>query len=166
MGSCPWLPSNNISLYIFKHFSPTVSILLLKLLIFKWSMMFLFICSQECIFKKLSDNTALRVFWTGALRIQNCDTCCARWYFTFNGAECSAPAAIDGVVYMHYGRGSRLKDLHRVRHIEGVCEKIHKGTVRVGFWVGKCGSYKSVDANTGWNSVSRIHVEEIPPPQA
>ena len=129
-------------------------------------MMFLFISSQECIFKKLSDNTALRVFWTGALRIHNCDTCCARWYFTFNGAECSAPAAIDGVVYMHYGRGSRLKDLHRVRHIEGVCEKIHKGRVRVGFWVGKCGIYTSADANTGWNSVSRIHVEEIPPPQA
>ena len=129
-------------------------------------MMFLFIFSQECIFKKLSDNTALRVSWTGALRIRNCDNCCSRWYFTFNGAECSAPAAIDGGVYMHYGRGSRLKDLHRVRHIEGVCEKIHKGTVRVGFWVGKCSSHKSADANTGWPGVSRMYVEEIPPPQA
>ena len=96
-------------------------------------MMFLFIFSQECIFKKLSDNTALRVSWTGALRIYNCDSCCSRWYFTFNGAECSSPAAIDGGVYMRYGSGSRLKNLHRVRHIEGVCEKIHKGTVRVGF---------------------------------
>ena len=129
-------------------------------------MMFLFIFSQECVFKKMSDNTALRVFWTGALRIYNCDGCCSRWYFTFNGAECSAPAAIDGVVYLHYGTGSRPKDLHRVRHIEGVCEKIHKGTVRVGFWVGKCASSNSADAYTGWNSVSRIYVEEIPPPQA
>ena len=129
-------------------------------------MMFLFIFSQECIFKKLSDNTALRVFWTGALRIYNCDNCCSRWYFTFNGAECSAPAAIDFGVYMAYGTGSRIKNLHRVRHIEGVCEKIHKGTVRVGFWVGKCGSYKSADAHTGWPGVSRIYVEEIPPPQA
>ena len=83
-------------------------------------MMFLFIFSQECIFKKTSDTTELLVFWTGALRIYNCDNCCSRWYnFTFNGAECSSPAAIDGGVYNRYGSGSRLKNLHRVRHIEG-----------------------------------------------
>ncbi|KAM7443627.1 hypothetical protein ABFA07_007700 [Porites harrisoni] len=121
---------------------------------------------KECIFKKTSDNTALRVFWSGNLRIYNCVACCSRWYFTFNGAECSAPAAIDGIVYMSYGSGSRLKDLHRVRHIEGVCEKIHKGRVRVGFWVGKCAGRKPADAYTGWISVSRMYVEEIPPPQA
>ena len=85
---------------------------------------------------------------------------------TFNGAECSTPAAIDGVVYMHFGRGSRTKDLHCVRHIEGVCEKIHKGTVCVGFWVGKCSSANSADAWTGWGGVSQIYVKEIPPPQA
>ena len=67
---------------------------------------------------------------------------------------------------MLYGRGSRQKNLHRVRHIEGVCENIRKGTVRVGFWVGKCGSKKSADAHTGWPGVSRIYVEEIPAPQA
>ena len=121
---------------------------------------------QECIFKKTSDNTALRVFWSGNLRIAGCNSCCSRWYFTFNGAECSSPAAIDGIVYMAYGRSSRLKDLHRVRHIEGACEKIHKGTVRVGFWVGKCAGRQPADAHTGWKSVSRIYVEEIPPPQA
>ena len=122
--------------------------------------------SQECIFKKASDNTALRVHWAGDFRIYNCDNCCSRWYFTFNGAECSVPAAIDGVIYMRYGRGSRLNNLHRPRYIEGVCEKLRKGTVRVGFWVGRCAVYGSVvDAYTGWNSVSRIYVEEIPPPQ-
>ena len=89
-----------------------------------------------------------------------------RWYFTFNGAECSAPAAIDGVVYMRFGRGSRHKNLLRPRHIEGICDKIHKGTVRVGFWVGNCAGYGSADAYNGWNSVSRIYVEEVPPPQA
>ena len=82
-----------------------------------------------------------------------------------NGAECSAPAAIDGVVYMVHEDGAK-KNLHRVRQIEGVCEKVNKGTVRVGFWVGNCASYGSADANTGWNSVSRIYVEEVPPPQA
>ena len=58
---------------------------------------------------------------------------------------------------------SERKNLHRVRHIEGVCEKIHKGTVRVGFWVGNCAGYGSADADTGWNSASRIYVEEVPP---
>ncbi|CAH3195537.1 unnamed protein product [Porites evermanni] len=121
---------------------------------------------KECIFKKALDNTSLRVYWSGQLRIYNCDKCCRRWYFTFNGAECSAPAAIDAVVYMTYGTGERLKNLHRPRHVEGVCDKIHKGTVRVGFWVGDCSGYGSADAFTGWNSVSRMYVEEIPPPQA
>ena len=65
---------------------------------------------------------------------------------------------------MIYGNGAK-KNLHRVRQIEGVCEKVHKGTVRVGFWVGNCASYGSADAYTGWNSVSRIYVEEVPPPQ-
>jgi len=115
----------------------------------------------------MSDKTALRVYWAGNLRIHNCNSCCRRWYFTFNSAECSAPAAIDGVVYMLYGTGGKYtQDLHRPRYIEGVCEKLRKGTVRVGFWVGNCAGYGSADAYTGWNSVSRIYVEEIPPPQA
>ena len=114
----------------------------------------------------MSDNTGIRVFWNGNLRITNCDNCCSRWYFTFNGAECSAPAAIDGIVYMQYGRGSKFKALHRVRHIEGICEKIHKGTVRVGFWVGSCAGLKSADASTGWKSGSRMYVEEVPSPQS
>ena len=116
---------------------------------------------QECVFNKLFDKTGLRVFWNGALRIYNCHDCCRRWYFTFNGAECSAPEAIDGLVYMRHGDGYK-KNLHRVRQIEGVCENVAKGIVRVGFWVGNCRGYGSADAWT----VSRIYVEEVPPPQA
>ena len=136
------------------NFGSSSSLIFLPLLIFK-----------ECIFKKASDTTGLRVFWSGDLRLYNCHDCCRRWYFTLNGSECSTPAPIDGIVYMVYGSGAK-KNLHRVRHIEGVCEKIHKGTVRVGFWVGNCAGHKSADAYTGWNSVSRIYVEEVPPPQA
>jgi len=87
---------------------------------------------KECHFNKTSDKTGLRVYWNGNLRIYNCHNCCRRWYFTFNGAECSAPGAIDGVIYMVHGTGNR-KNLHRPRHIEGVCEKVAKGIVRVGF---------------------------------
>ncbi|KAL9975826.1 hypothetical protein ACROYT_G013031 [Oculina patagonica] len=120
---------------------------------------------KECVFHKTSDNTSLRVYWNGNLRLYNCHDCCRRWYFTFNGAECSAPAAIDGIVYMIHGSSGK-KNLHRVRQIEGVCEKVHKGIVRVGFWVGNCPGHGTADASTGWNSVSRIYVEEVPPPQA
>ena len=124
------------------------------------------ILSTECYkMQEKSDTTGLRVCWNGNLRLSDCHGCCRRWYFTFNGAECSAPAAIDGIVYMVHGNSGK-KNLHRVRHIEGVCEKIHKGTVRVGFWVSKCPGHKSADAYTGWNSVSRIYVEEVSPPQA
>jgi len=67
---------------------------------------------------------------------------------------------------MAIGSGSRRQDLHRVRQIEGVCEKVKKGVVRVGFWVGNCRLGGTADAMTGDYSVSRIYVEEIPPPQA
>ena len=58
------------------------------------------------------------------------------------------------------------KDLHRVRHIEGHCNNIHKGKVRVGFWIGNCASGGNTDGHTGWNSVSRMFVEEVPKAQA
>ena len=57
-------------------------------------------------------------------------------------------------------------DLHRVRHIEGHCNNILAGSVRVGFWIGNCAGYGIADGFTGWNSVSRIFVEEVPKCQA
>ena len=115
------------------------------------------------MFSKNFSDTALNVYWTGTLRVHT-NVACKRWYFTFNGAECSAPLPIDGVVYVV----SKSQDPHRVRHIEGYCNNIHKGKVRVGFWVGKCDgfSHGNYDAYTGWISVSRIFVEEVPKAQA
>ena len=119
---------------------------------------------QECLFTKNFSDTSLHVYWTGVLRITKCDVCCKRWYFTFNGAECAAPLPIDGVVYM--GK-SKSQNIHRVNNIEGHCNNIHKGKVRVGFWVGNCAGFSgSYDARTGWNSVSRIFIEEVSKPQA
>ena len=116
------------------------------------------------MFTKNFSDTSLHVYWTGDFRIQGCDTCCKRWYFTFNGVECSAPLPIDAVVYMSKGNG---QNDHRPRHIEGHCNNIHKGKVRVGFWVGNCALHAgNYDAYTGWSSVSRIFVEEVPKPQA
>ncbi|XP_020916851.1 collagen triple helix repeat-containing protein 1-like [Exaiptasia diaphana] len=118
---------------------------------------------KDCVFHKKYSHTILHVYWNGALRIYGCNSCCKRWFFTFNGGECQSPNAIDGIVYMWKGRGH--KDLYRVRHIEGHCDKIHKGKVRVGFMLGNCKGYGNADANTGWNSVSRLFIEEVPRPQ-
>ncbi|PFX22248.1 collagen triple helix repeat-containing protein 1-like [Stylophora pistillata] len=119
----------------------------------------------QCVFNKESDNTGLRVFWNGDFRIFNCDSCCKRWYFTFNGAECTTPGVIEGLLYLWKGRNTQ--NIHRIRHVEGVCMNIAKGQVTVGFSVGNCPGFGGgVDAYTGWNSLTRIYVEEVPPPQA
>ncbi|KAL9975700.1 hypothetical protein ACROYT_G012891 [Oculina patagonica] len=118
---------------------------------------------KDCVFTKNFSDTSLHVYWTGVLRVTSCNSCCKRWYFIFNGAECAAPLPIDGLVYMSQ---TKPQNIHRVNNIEGHCNNINKGKVRVGFWVGKCPGYGSYNAQTGWNSVSRIFVEEVPKPQA
>ncbi|XP_028409522.1 collagen triple helix repeat-containing protein 1-like [Dendronephthya gigantea] len=118
---------------------------------------------QDCTFNKKANDSSLRVFYGGNLRIHNCNYCCKRWYFAFNSIECKNPMAIDGIFYM--ARGLK-RDILRHRHIEGYCNKLPKGKVRVGFWVGNCKGYKNADAYSGWNSVSRIVIEEVPPPQS
>ena len=108
--------------------------------------------------KKYPD-TSLHVYYAGNLRVLGCDNCCSRWYFTFNGAECSSPGTIDGAFYMAAGRNYNL---HHHRHIEGHCNNIQKGKVRVGFSVGKCVTgHKLADADTGWHSMNRIFIEEV-----
>ena len=69
---------------------------------------------------------------------------------------------IEGVVY------SRLHDdPHRHRQIEGYCENIRAGQVTIGFNIGNCNKWRSTtyDGWTGWASVSRIMVAEVPPSQ-
>ncbi|KAL9975809.1 hypothetical protein ACROYT_G013014 [Oculina patagonica] len=118
---------------------------------------------QNCEFMKNFTDTALHVYFAGNLRIRGCDSCCSRWYFTFNGAECSSPGPIEAIYFMQTGKNHNL---HRHRHIEGHCNNIHKGKVRVGFWVGKCPFVSSTaDAYTGWASMSRIFIEEVPKAQ-
>ena len=56
-------------------------------------------------------------------------------------------------------------DIHRHRQIEGYCENIPAGDVRVGFHVGKCSGYSVTNAYSGWNSVSRIMIAEMPSAQ-
>ena len=119
--------------------------------------------AQNCDFVKKYPDTALHVYYAGNLGIYRCDRCCSRWYFSFNGAECSSPGTIDGAFHVRTGRNhNRL----RHRHIEGHCNNIQKGKVRVGFSVGKCVTgEKLADAHTGWHSMNRIFIEEVPKAQ-
>ena len=48
---------------------------------------FLISLQQSCQFMKNYTQTALHVYFAGNLRIFNCDDCCSRWYFTFNGVS-------------------------------------------------------------------------------
>ena len=101
--------------------------------------------------------------YAGTLRVY-CDSssaCCSRWFFTFNDQECTGPMEIDGIVYKDFTRDNP----HRHRQIEGYCENIPAGEIRVGFHIGQCSGYSLGDGSTGWNSVSRIMIAEVPPAQ-
>ena len=101
------------------------------------------------------------MFYAGNLRPFG-NSVCSRWYFTFDGAECTKPATIEGVFYVK----STQVDPHHHRHIEGCCDQLPNGRISVGLRIGKCASgYKLSNGYTGWNSMSRIVIEELPPPQ-
>jgi len=73
---------------------------------------------------------------------------------------------IEAVVYNYWQSGTENNLLHH-RSFEGYCENIPQGAVRVELWVGQCGGgYTLSDAVTGWNSVSRIMIEEVSRPQS
>ena len=101
------------------------------------------------------------MFYQGSLRSYGSSSC-NRWYFTFDGAECTKPATIEGVVFVSSTQVNPL----RHRHIEGYCDQVPKGQIRVGFWIGRCATHSVGNGYTGWNSQSRIVIEEVPPPQA
>ena len=103
--------------------------------------------------------------YNGDLRIAYCLYCCNRWFFTFNGAEYKGPFAIDGLVHIADNQGRTDTNMHIVRYIGRYCQGIPKGNVRVGLNAGPCVARKLGDAHTGWNSVTRIMIEEVPPPQ-
>ena len=115
---------------------------------------------QDCVFDKKKDDSALRVVYQGTfwLYCNDGNSCCKQWFITFNGAECSGPLPIDVVWWM----ASSSHESHKPGAIEGYCDNIHKGKIRVGINIGNCPGYGNSNGNTGWNSVSRLIIEEVP----
>ncbi|XP_070558712.1 collagen triple helix repeat-containing protein 1-like [Ptychodera flava] len=113
---------------------------------------------KECQFRKYSRTTALRVLWSGNIRAVSSGGSCTRWYFTFDGAECSDPFPIDTVLHVH-----NSYNMHFGTSVEGLCFGIGAGRVDVEFRVETgCSNHAAADAYTGWESVSRIIIEEVP----
>jgi len=113
---------------------------------------------KDCQFTKIHDDTALRVVFQGNIYVGGCNLCCKRWFITFSGAECSGPLPIDAALWIR----DSGEDNHRPGAIEGYCENIHKGKIRVGINIGNCPGYGNSNGNTGWNSVARLIIEEVP----
>ncbi|TSV28435.1 Regulating synaptic membrane exocytosis protein 2 [Bagarius yarrelli] len=57
----------------------------------------------DCTFTKLRSDSVLRVLFSGSLRLKCKTACCGRWYFTFNGAECTGPLPIESIIYLDQG---------------------------------------------------------------
>ena len=141
--------------------SPGDEVGLLASLQYVWFVWFLF---QDCAFNKLQSNSALRVSFQGNMRVDGLSSKSNRWYFKFNGNECSGPMTIEAVVYNSWPSGN--PNLLHHRSFEGYCENIPQGAVRVELLVGHCSGYTLGDAHTGWNSVSRIMIKEVSRPQS
>lgn len=113
-----------------------------------------------CEFQKQVSNTALRVYYSGNIRISGCHHCCNRWYFTFNGVECSTPGPIEGALYQAHA-GNLNSHVHG--HIEGHCHNVQEGGVKVEIRIGPClgTGIPLGNGHTGFATLSRIFIEEV-----
>ena len=94
--------------------------------------------------------------------VDGSSTKCNRWFFKFNGNECSGPMTIEAVVLNSWPSSAGSPNLYHHRSFEGYCENIPQGRVTVELWVGQCPFGHTLgNANTGWGSVSRIMIEEV-----
>ena len=127
--------------------------------------LFYFGLLQDCTFNKLQSDTAIKVSFQGNILVHG-SVKCNRWFFKFNGNECSGPMTIEAVVLNNWASSAGNPYLYHHRSFEGYCENIPQGRVTVELWVGSCPSGSTLgNAYTGSNSVSRIMIEEVSRPQ-
>ncbi|XP_072021916.1 collagen triple helix repeat-containing protein 1-like [Amphiura filiformis] len=114
---------------------------------------------HTCPITKIYSDTYLYVGISSDMRFYGGSGCC-RWYFTFNGAECSNPVKIEAVVYSN---NYATVNLHRPRMLIGYCKGISAGSITVGWHVGQCSGYGTYDCYSGWISATNMWIEEVPP---
>lgn len=116
-----------------------------------------------CGIDKKSDNSRLKITFNGNLRMTGCSECCARWFVTIDGFECSNP--VEGVIYSVNGS---LVNIHRASVISGICATTTAGAISAGrhialLNVGECDGFnETFNAYTGFSTVSTVTIEEIP----
>ena len=62
-------------------------------------------------------------------------------------------------------RAANPGQVNRHRQIEGFCENVPAGIVTVAAVVGNCKRSGTANRDSGWNSASRLMIEEYPPAQ-
>ena len=115
----------------------------------------------------------LKVSWFGNIALEQCPTCCMRWYITIDDTECRNPGPIDGAVHQTLGiPEDRVFDLRRPAAISGICygprndsDTFTASMHNVKLLVGPCeGTNVTHTVSTGYNSISRFIIEEIAQP--
>ena len=125
---------------------------------------------MECTFSKQSNDTVLKVTWEGNIAVEDCTTCCMRWFITIDDGECADPGPIDAVIWQDLSTGplSVQFDLRRPGTVAGICRGneggwLSPGEYTIGLTVGQCDDFlESFSVLTGYNSVSRFIIEEVP----
>ena len=127
---------------------------------------------QDCTINKRKADTVLKVSWFGNIALEQCSTCCMRWYITIDDTECRNPGPVDGAVQQTLGiPEARVFDLRRPAAISGICygprydTTFTAGMHNVKLLVGPCeGTNVTHPVSTGYNSISRFIIEEIAKP--
>lgn len=125
---------------------------------------------MNCTFTKQRTDTVLKIAWDGNIAVESCIDCCMRWFLTVNGEECTNPGPIDGSIRQDLSSGvfTSQFDTRRPVTIAGICRGtsaalLPSGTYTIGLIVGECQNFLGTfNVFTGYNSVSRFIIEEIP----
>ena len=85
---------------------------------------------------KKHQDTALKVEYDGDFRICCCVLCCKRWYFTFNGIECSQPITIEAIDVIYKNHGTTDTNIHKHSQIGGTVRGLVKAPWAWAWWSG------------------------------
>ena len=120
---------------------------------------------QTCSITLTRNDTFLRLTWDGNMRITRCQNCCMRWLFFIDGIGCTDPGPVDALIFQ-----SANYHILGPGYFSGICQRAGKRPLGAGYHIAQlrvqdCPGFSGYvyDAYTGFNSVSRILLEEVLP---